>query len=308
MFTLITGGAGYIGGHLINVLKEANKEIVVVDNLSTGNINRIPNGIAMEKVDITNRNELREIFVKYKINRVIHLAALKSISEGEKYPVIYRDVNISGTTNLLEFCNDSRIEKFIFISSAAVYGNANSSDGIYSEAIDPSPVSIYGQSKFDAEIILKKFSWNIPTWTTSLRLFNVAGELNDSLKDNQMTNLIPIVKNAIIQNKVVEVFGNDYDTQDGTGVRDYVNVLEVVDIIKQLLANPEYPPEVMNIGSGVGHSVLEVVAAVEKKLNKSSVIKFSPRRQGDLPKVIADNQLIKTYLKSEISPKLSDLI
>ena len=308
MFTLVTGGAGYIGGNLINILRSFDTEIVVVDNLKTGDIKRIPQGVEMEKVDITNSAELKRVFAKYSVNKVVHLAALKSIPEGEKFPAIYKEVNVKGTANLLDLCNTAKIEKFIFISSAAVYGNANSVNGTYSEAISPSPVSIYGKSKFEAEKILSNFQWKIPTWTTSLRLFNVVGELNDSLKDGQMTNLIPIVKSAIFHDKIIKVYGNDYETKDGTGIRDYVHVSDIVNIISQLLTKSEFPPEVMNIGSGVGHSVLEVIAEVENKLNKSSTVLFSPRRKGDLAKVIANNDLVKAYLKYEIPSDLRILI
>jgi len=308
MFTLITGGAGYLGGHLIEALKKDMKEILVLDNFSSGKTSRIPKEITAVNGDIRDRRTLEKLFLEFAIDKVVHFAALKSVSEGEKFEALYNEVNVEGTKNVVEVSSKSGVRKFIFVSSAAVYGDAFSQNGVFDEQIKPSPVSNYGLTKLKGEEIISNFPWDNATWFTSLRLFNVAGQLNYNLQDTEMTNLIPIVKNCISTNTVVEVFGNDYDTLDGTGVRDYINVLDVTRTIRNLIMKEEAPPVVLNVGSGVGHSVLEVIQAVEEKLQTPALIKYSSRRNGDLANVIADTHLFKRYLQMGISSELSRMI
>ncbi|CAN2244754.1 GalE UDP-glucose 4-epimerase [actinobacterium SCGC AAA044-D11] len=308
MFTLITGGAGYLGGHLINAIKKESPEILVLDNFSSGKISRIPKEIEVVDGDIRDRRALDKLFSEFNIEKVVHFAALKSVSEGEKVPDLYDEVNVEGTMNLIEASNKKGIDKFIFISSAAVYGDAFSQSGVFDEKITPSPISIYGQTKLKGEVIVNNFQWDKQTWVTSLRLFNVAGQLNSNLQDTEMTNLIPIAKNCILNNSTIEVFGNDYETKDGTGVRDYISVLDVTRTIRNLLVKVESPPAILNVGSGKGHSVLEVINAVEQKLKMRALFSFSPRRKGDIAKIVANNELLKKFLQIEISCDLDNMI
>ena len=157
-------------------------------------------------------------------------------------------------------------------------------------------------------MIVNNFQWDKQTWVTSLRLFNVAGQLNSNLQDTEMTNLIPIAKNCILNNSTIEVFGNDYETKDGTGVRDYISVLDVTRTIRNLLVKVESPPAILNVGSGKGHSVLEVINAVEQKLKMRALFSFSPRRKGDIAKIVANNELLKKFLQIEISCDLDNMI
>lgn len=305
---MITGGAGYIGGHLINAIKKDVPKILIMDNFSSGKISRIPKGIEVIKGDIRDRKALNKLFSEFKIEKVLHFAALKSVSEGEKNPELYDEVNVEGTKNLVEISNKSGIDKFIFISSAAVYGDAFSQSGVFDEKISPSPISIYGLTKLKGEDIVNNFLWDKQTWVTSLRLFNVAGQLNSNLQDTEMTNLIPIVKNCILSKKTIDVFGNDYETKDGTGVRDYISVLDVTRTIRNLIMKDETPPAILNVGSGKGHSVLEVIKAVEQKLKIRALINYSPRRNGDIAKIIASNALLNKYLQIKISGDLDKMI
>lgn len=305
---MITGGAGYLGGHLINAIKKESPEILVLDNFSSGKISRIPKEIEVVDGDIRDRRALDKLFSEFNIEKVVHFAALKSVSEGEKVPDLYDEVNVEGTMNLIEASNKKGIDKFIFISSAAVYGDAFSQSGVFDEKITPSPISIYGQTKLKGEVIVNNFQWDKQTWVTSLRLFNVAGQLNSNLQDTEMTNLIPIAKNCILNNSTIEVFGNDYETKDGTGVRDYISVLDVTRTIRNLLVKVESPPAILNVGSGKGHSVLEVINAVEQKLKMRALFSFSPRRKGDIAKIVANNELLKKFLQIEISCDLDNMI
>ncbi len=308
MTILITGGAGYIGGHLVNRLKDCNRQIIIIDNLETGKTTRIPKGIELQVVDIRNRKALARIFESNKINSVVHLAAYKSVTEGELNLNGYHDVNVTGTYNLLELSAQYKVKKFIFISTAAVYGSNLPVNGVVDEKFLAEPTSVYGKTKLAAEALVAEFSQSSNITAVSLRLFNVAGQKNGILRDSQLTNLIPIVKNSLLKSQPIKIFGNDYPTHDGTAIRDYIHVMDVVEVIHRILFGEQKIENIINVGSGVGRSVLEVVFEMESKLGIHGLKEFYPRRIGDVGAVVADVNLLSKQLDFKIEKKFDLLI
>ena len=211
--------------------------------------------------------------------------------------VMLRDVNENGTRNLAELASEFSLKYFVNSSSAAVYGN--SADRIVKENSDLAPISPYGDSKLNSEKILKKCFSNSLTKFLSLRYFNVGGSESKLLADTSVSNLIPIAVNTVLRGQNPKIFGNDYDTKDGTCVRDYVHVSDVVNanimVMKSMIEEVELP-EILNIGSGVGNSVLEVIDLVLKECASDLTPLLVSRREGDPGMLVADISKLNQYL------------
>ena len=288
---LITGAAGYIGAHVLREFVKAGHEIVCIDSLESGVISRIPRGTPFMEGDIRNPIFLKEVFEKYKVQNIVHLAAKKSVAESAKKPEDYRQVNIMGTQNLVECARNFKIGRFIFSSSAAVYGNLAS--GIANENDQTSPMSYYGQTKLECEDILNIEFQKGNFMGSSLRFFNVAGTSHLDLMDNSKDNLIPLVISKIKANTPPEIFGRNYPTKDGTCVRDYVHVSDIARAHLLLAESPIELPSSVNIGTGVGVSVLEVIKLVQLMMdNETEPVILTPR-EGDPASLIADPTLMK---------------
>ena len=290
---LVTGGLGYIGSHTVVELLDNNYEVVVIDNLSNSKIEtldklKIITGkeIKFYQDDVCNKEILRKIFKENKIDSVIHFAGFKAVGESVMKPLKYYRNNIDSTLSLLEVMEEFNVFNIIFSSSATVYGKPNSLP-IY-EDFPLSTTNPYGTTKLFIEYILKDLyisnnKWNI----TILRYFNPIGAHKSGLigedpKDIP-NNLMPyIVKVATGELEILNIFGDDYDTPDGTGVRDYIHVVDLAKGHVLALNNKNNGVKIYNLGTGKGTSVKELVAAFERVNNLTINKKIAPRRPGDI--------------------------
>jgi UDP-glucose 4-epimerase len=288
MTWLITGGAGYIGSHVVEAFVTSRKPVVILDNLQSGAAYRLPAGVPFFKGDITSRPDLEKLFSAFKISGVINLAGLKSVEESSRIPEEYFRINLNGVEVLLATAKKFGAKFFIQSSTAAVYGNLD--HGVAFESLPANPISIYGESKLQAEMALEQEIINGGLVGTSLRYFNVVGAKSPNLRDTSTDNLFPIVANAIKNRMPIKVFGTDYQTRDGSCVRDYVHVLDVADahLLASLQLESHSLPSHLNIGTGHGHTVLEVIQEFQRSLENRIDILRLPRRIGDPSVLTAD--------------------
>ncbi|MBQ8772743.1 MAG: UDP-glucose 4-epimerase GalE [Clostridia bacterium] len=309
MKILVTGGAGYIGSHTCVELLQKGYEVVVIDNYSNSSpkaLQRVEQ-ITGKKViayqgDVCDKSVLEQIFSEHKIDYVIHFAGLKAVGESCRIPITYYNNNIYGTLTLLEVMNKYNCKKMVFSSSATVYGDPEvlplTEDCKVGGTTNP-----YGSSKYFQEVILSDLAKSDSDWTVVLlRYFNPVGAHESGLIGEDPkgipNNLTPyIAKVAIGQLPYLSVFGNDYDTPDGTGVRDYIHV---VDLAKGHVAAIEgistTGTHIYNLGTGCGYSVLQVVKAFEKACGHEIPYKIVGRRDGDIATCYADCTKAKVYL------------
>ncbi len=289
-YWLVTGAGGYIGRHVVSELESNGISILASDKIPKRNIRGLSETMPYCEVELTNQIEVENIFKQNNIEGVIHLAALKSVENSEKDPLLYRNVNVIGSLNLLESVKKYKVRKFIFTSSAAVYGETKNGIAIETDICNPS--SNYGKNKLEIEEILQKDYFNTLNFV-SLRLFNVAGAMNDVMKDESQDNLIPIIVRKLQSNEAIEIYGNDYQTPDGTPCRDFIHVTDVARAFRLAIEflRTESESVTVNIGSGTETSVLQIVNLLSKHLNTKAEVQFSGRRKGDIGKLIANTQL-----------------
>ena len=297
---LITGGAGYIGSHIVEQLvKKKSNNIYVLDNLSTGDKRLINQKSKFIKGDIKNLNLLKKIIKKYSIQTIIHLAAHLNISEAETEKIKYYKNNVIGTKNLLLACKNSKVNNIIFSSSCSVYGSVK---GSVSEQKKTNPQGYYALTKFKGEELIKNYSQKFNYNYGILRYFNVAGASPSGKIGEIETSYGHLIKNLAIQSlkrkPVINIFGNDYPTKDGTCIRDYIHISDLADIhikgIEYLEKNNK--SFTLNCGYGKGYSVLQIVK-IFKTIKKNLKIIFSNKRPGDVAEVYADTKKFKKLLK-----------
>jgi UDP-glucose 4-epimerase len=301
---LITGGAGYIGSHIADLFLDNNKEVVIYDSLYQGLESRIKylrkkhgKEIPLIVADIRDSAKFEEVLAIYKPHGVIHTAALKAVGESMEMPDEYFEVNHGATATMLELLIKHDIHNFIFSSTAAVYGSPDHSNPIKED--DPKkPISPYGASKLAAEDEVNSYLAIPGNHGTSLRFFNVVGTAAPELMDNSVENLVPIVINKLKAGEAPVIYGTDYPTPDGTCIRDYVDVRDVANA-HLLSANTEKQlPLVMNVGTGKGASVREVIELVGVSFGQESLrVIESERRSGDSGFLCADVLLIGSILE-----------
>ena len=304
---LITGGAGYIGRQIINLIDKKKFNIVVVDNLNTTKKNYLPKNIKVEKINILNKKKLEKLFSIYNFDGVIHLAAKCVVSESQKYPDIYYETNIIGTKNIIRYSKKFKVKHFIFSSSCSIYGN---SDGIVKENNKKKPVSYYGKTKLIGENLIKRSFKNTKIKFVILRYFNVVGadlknkigEIGD--KDRLFNN---ISKKIINKNFKINIYGNDYKTKDGTCIRDYMHVYDLAKIHLICLKKFKHIKKSLelNCSYGKGYSVLDIVKSFEKIAKRKINLIYKERRNGDTEKVIASNEKLNQFIKWK--PKFNKL-
>ena len=304
---LITGGAGYIGAHISEALVKSEKKVFIIDNLSTGFRRLINKKAKFFKVDILNKKKVREIILKNQIDSVIHLAANLIIGEGEKFPKKYFKNNVLGTNNLLEACKNTSIKNFVFSSTAAVY-----KDGQYkvTENSKVKPKSVYGKTKIRAEKIVKSFCKKNKINYCILRYFNIAGSSPSGKIGliNKSDHLFKNFSREIMKKKpILKIYGNNYNTKDGSCIRDFIHVSDIADIHLKVLAkiNLSKKSKILNCGYNRGISVLEVAKEFNKQTSKKVKIVITKRRKGDLVKIIASNKQLKKFIKWK--PKFNNL-
>jgi len=302
---LVTGGAGYIGSHIVEKLVEKKSlKIFIVDNLSTGHKRLINKKAIFLKADINQTQIIKNILLANNIDTIIHLAAKTVVIESEKKPKLYYKINVEGTKSLLNAAKDSSVKNFLFSSTAAVYG---SKIRYVNENSITSPDSIYGRTKLKAESLVKKlFKKNY----IILRYFNVVGA-SPSKKIGLINRYGQLFKNfalEILKKKpTLSVYGNDYNTFDGSCIRDFIHVTDLADIHLKILSKVDQNNKsvLLNCGYGKGFSVLEVVNQFKKFSKNKVTVKFKPRRKAEIIESVANVSKLKNYLKWK--PKFSNL-
>ena len=296
MTWLITGGAGYIGGHLASEMVKNDYSIAILDDLSSGKASRIPYGVPFLNASILDESKVSSFIQSQKISGVIHLAAKKNVSESFQESDQYFRVNTEGTKVLSRILAKNNINKFIFSSTAAVY-KGQSNLQLISETSDLSPSSPYGESKLAAEVILQNFT---TIKSIIFRYFNVVGALNSELEDNRSENLLAQIERAVQGKKNLTIFGRNYPTPDGTCIRDYIHVQDLVGA--HLLAISQFEnlsctfPLILNLGTGRGYSVLEVVDQIEQYSGRKIDFEFDQQRSGDVAASVCDPVKAKEIL------------
>jgi UDP-glucose 4-epimerase len=307
MHILVTGGAGYIGSFMTKRLLDDGFEVTIADSLERGHKEAINPKAAFAQGNLLDNSFIAELF-KSKFDAVVHFAGFISMGESMENPHLYFENNVSPALNILEEMSKTGNNNFIFSSSAGVYGNPEQIP--IPETSATRPTNPYGESKLMVEKIMSWYGKTKQTSTVALRYFNAAGaSLDGSMGEQHLpeSHIIPKVISALMGNQPFNLFGTDYKTKDGTCVRDYIHVLDLVEAhvlaIKKLQAAPgNY---VYNVGTGMGFSNREIIDMVEKVSGKKVQITETPRRPGDADELVAD----PTKIKSELgfSPKHSDL-
>lgn len=300
MNILVVGGAGYIGSHVVKQLADTEHQIVVLDNLQTGHEQAVTKPATFIHGDVRDKSLLKKLFAEYSFDVVFHFAANSSVEESMKDPLLYFNNNVSGLITLLEIMNEFSVKTIIFSSTAAVYGDT--SESMITENSEITPKNPYGESKYMMEKIIQ---WCHTAYGISyvvLRYFNVAGaDLTGLIGEDHRpeTHLIPIVLEVPMGKRdAITIFGNDYDTNDGTTVRDYVHVVDLADAhlsaMAYLLEGNE--STIFNVGSSVGFSTLEIIQKIEEQTKKTIPINYGERRKGDPHSLIASSEKIKDVL------------
>ena len=305
---LITGGAGYIGSHVTETLLKKNKKVFLVDNLSTGHKKLINKKAKFFKLDIANKHGIKKIIEKYKIDSIIHLAAHLIIGEGQKKPKKYYKNNVLGTKKLMEACKNSTVKNFIFSSTAAIY-----KEGQYkvSENSMIKPKSVYGKTKIKAENLIINFAKKNKINYGILRYFNIAGASPSGkigLINKKSDHLFKNFSSEIMKKRPkLKIYGSDYNTTDGSCIRDFIHVSDIAQIHYLILEkiNKLKISKILNCGYNKGISVLEVAKEFKKQSSKKVNIIFTKRRKDDLIKIIASNKKLKNFVKWR--PKFDNL-
>jgi UDP-glucose 4-epimerase len=302
MAVLVTGGAGYIGAHVVRLLQLRGTQVVVVDDLSTGSADRVSD-VPLTSIDLSADDACDQLAItmsEHEVDSVIHIAAKKQVGESAARPAWYYRQNVGGTANLLLAMQQAQVTKMMFSSSAATYGLPDIPGGsLIHEDAGNSPISPYGETKLVCEWMIRAAG---PAWglrSVNLRYFNVAGAGWDDLGDPGIFNLIPIVMRQLIAGEKPQIFGDDYPTPDGTCIRDYVHVLDLADshlAALDYLDHADRPYDVFNVGTGRGASVIEVLEQVYESTGYSVQPVVIARRPGDPANLVADVTRIQHIL------------
>ncbi|HOO13857.1 MAG TPA: UDP-glucose 4-epimerase GalE [Candidatus Marinimicrobia bacterium] len=320
MKILLTGGAGYIGSHTLVELLNQNHEITVIDNLSNSKIESIKRvktitgkELIFNKIDLCNIIELEKVFSSNQFEAVIHFAGLKAVGESVQKPLLYYYNNITGTINLCQMMIKNDIKNIVFSSSATVYGNPTSVP--ITEDFPIKPANPYGNTKYIIETILKDIQIANPDWNVIiLRYFNPVGAHESGLigedPNGIPNNLMPYISQvAVGRLPYLKVYGNDYPTKDGTGIRDYIHVVDLalghLKALDKLSTKPGYC--IYNLGTGQGYSVLDVITTFEKWSQRKIPYKIVGRRPGDIAECYADPSKANRELAWKAERNLDDM-
>jgi UDP-glucose 4-epimerase len=306
MRVLVVGGAGYIGSVTAQTLVQEGHDVIIFDNFSRGHREAIPSGMMWMAGDMSSREDLSRAFAQ-KVDAVMHFAALSQVGESVEKPDLYFHNNVSNGLNLLDAMLEYGVDKFIFSSTAAVYGEPSTSP--ITEDFPLLPTSPYGDSKLAFERVLKWYANAYKMRYVSLRYFNASGAAGEAGEDHEPeTHLIPLVLQvALGRRKKITIFGDDYPTPDGTCIRDYIHVKDLADAHVQALTHLANTGEnqIFNLGQGNGSSVREVIEVARKITGHPIPAEIGRRRAGDPSILVASNELIHNVLGW--APKYSDL-
>ena len=321
MSLLITGGTGYIGSHTVVELLKLNKDIVIVDNLVNSSIKVLERikkitgkTVTFIQADICDKQAMEQVFQQHSIKAVIHFAGLKAVGESNELPLSYYHNNVSGTITLLETMAKYQVKQLVFSSSATVYGETNPSP--LDESMPTSATNPYGQTKLMIENILFDLAKSDSDWSIAcLRYFNPIGAHDSGLigenPNGIPNNLLPYVAQVAVGRLAqLQIFGDDYDTHDGTGVRDYIHVVDLalghVKALESLDSISGCQP--INLGTGKGTSVLDIVNTFKQVSEREIAYKIVPRRAGDIATVFADASIASELLNWQATRDLHTMI
>ncbi|MFJ8104180.1 UDP-glucose 4-epimerase GalE [Streptomyces sp. NPDC096132] len=309
MTWLITGGAGYIGAHVVRAMTEADERAVVYDDLSTGVAARVPAGVPLVVGSTLDGERVARTLAEHEVTGVVHLAAKKQVGESVERPLHYYRENVEGLRVLLEAVTAAGVPSFVFSSSAAVYGMPDVD--LVTEDTPCVPMSPYGETKLAGEWLVRATGRATGLSTASLRYFNVAGAASPELADTGVLNLVPMVFEKLTENAPPRVFGDDYPTPDGTCVRDYIHVVDLAEAhvaaAHALRASPGRDLT-LNIGRGEGVSVREMIDRVNTVTGYDRPPTVTPRRPGDPARVVASADRIAAELGWKAKHDVQDMI
>ncbi|MFF8352384.1 UDP-glucose 4-epimerase GalE [Streptomyces chartreusis] len=298
MTWLITGGAGYIGAHVARAMTGAGERVLVLDDLSAGYPARLPEDVPLVQGSSLDGDLLKRVFAEHSVTGVVHLAARKQVGESVAQPTRYYRENVGGLTTLLEAVAEAGIKRFLFSSSAAVYGNPDGD--LITEDTECAPVNPYGETKLAGEWLVRAAGRAHGISTVCLRYFNVAGAASPELADTGVFNIVPMVFDRLTRGEAPRIFGDDYPTPDGTCVRDYIHVADLAEAhlaAARRLGEPDAGGDLtVNIGSGEGVSVRELITVIGEVSGDRRPAVVEPRRPGDAPRAVASAALAAEQL------------
>jgi len=306
---LVTGGAGYIGSHVVRAFRDEDIDVVVVDDLSSGHEDFVPAGVPFYRGTILDGALLEQVFSENEISGVVHVAGYKYAGVSVQRPLHTYEQNVTATAVLLAAMQEADVDAIVFSSSAAVYGTPDVD--IVTETTPKSPESPYGESKLIGEWLLRDQGVAAGLRHTALRYFNVVGSGDPSLRDTSPHNLFPLVFDALVDGRTPRINGTDYPTPDGTCVRDYIHVADLavshVAAAKRLDAGESIEP-VYNLGSGDGVSVGEIMSTVADVTGIAFTPEVGPRRPGDPARIVASGELAARDLDWKMRHTLDQMV
>lgn len=310
MTWLITGGAGYIGAHVAHAMTAAGEQVVVLDDLSSGIPGRLPAEVPLVRGSVLDRELVDSTLAEHAVTGVVHLAAKKQVGESVEQPLHYSRENVHGLTVLLEAVVAAGVRRFLFSSSAAVYGVPDMD--LIPEGAPCEPINPYGETKLTGEWLVRATGRAHSLSTACLRYFNVAGAARPELADTGVFNIIPMFFDRITRSEAPRIFGADYPTPDGTCIRDYIHVADLADAhlaVARRLDDQEEPGDLtVNIGRGVGVSVRELAGLVGEVTGWDQEPVVEPRRAGDAAKAVASVELITKELGWTASRDVREMV
>lgn len=312
MTWLITGGAGYIGAHIVHQSISSGRDVIVIDDLSTGIAAKLPSDIPLVVANLNDAKAVEQVFNDYQISGVLHTAARKQVGESVERPLYYWEENVGGFTNLLASMQQHNVKNLVFSSSAAVYGQPELDlNASISESELCNPINPYGATKLAGEWMAAALAKSDGFKVVSLRYFNVAGAAANELGDTFALNLIPIVMQAISRGEQPKIFGADYPTPDGTCIRDYLHVQDLAEAhvaAMDLVDNGSAGFQAINLGTGNGTSVKEVIEIISEITGQVITPELAPRRAGDPPALVANPRLARDVLNWSSRFELTQMV
>ena len=308
MTWLLTGGAGYIGAHIVRAFREVGLDVVVLDDLSTGIRENVPDDVAFIDASVEDATAVRKALREHSVTGVLHLAAKKAVGESVEQPLLYWGDNVGGTRAVLQACLDEGVDRVLFSSSAAVFGEPPVE--LVTEETPVAPISPYGETKLVGEWMLRDVATATGLRWIALRYFNVAGAGATELADRSVNNLVPMVFQRLTDGANPQLFGDDYPTRDGSCVRDYIHVVDLAEAHAAAAKRLDDGPvgEVYNVGRGEGVTVKEVLTTMREVTGVDFAVDVVARRPGDAPSYFADATKIREQLGWTARLDLRDMV